>query len=357
MKSWLLFLVFFVGISIAIQPVSFAQYPAENDHFSKGLALDGSGDYVEVPDADLLNFGTETGFTVELWLNRRSSSEFDIIKKGNSWGVSVGSRSFDNTLYAGAIVVNFGNHSWAIITNSGPRRDEWYHLAITVDRSLNQTRIYGDRGDATLRHTYEDVPSNTHDMNALGVPLTIGGTPNSLSRWFNGDIDEVRIWNRVRSEDQILATKDAPLDPTYFATPDSGLVLYYRFDEKEDLGIGGQGADIRDLCPAGNHGVLRGDAAVPVEILDVPDAFALLQNYPNPFNPSTTIRFALPSPSFVTLTIYDLLGKEVETLVQQRHVAGQYEAQWNAEGLPSGMYFYRLEAGDYVATRPLILQK
>ena len=88
-----------------------------------------------------------------------------------------------------------------------------------------------------------------------------------------------------------------------------------------------------------------------------PSRCQLYQNYPNPFNPSTTIRFHLQKPVFVTLKVYDLMSKEIETLVEEPRGVGEYEVRWDTEGLPSGIYLYRLEAGDYVETRKLILQK
>jgi hypothetical protein len=72
--------------------------------------------------------------------------------------------------------------------------------------------------------------------------------------------------------------------------------------------------------------------------------FELGQNYPNPFNPTTTIEFSIPKAEFVTLKIYNILGEEVTTLVSERLTAGQYKYQWDASGLPSGVYFYKLEA-------------
>jgi hypothetical protein len=90
---------------------------------------------------------------------------------------------------------------------------------------------------------------------------------------------------------------------------------------------------------------------------EVPAAFRLEQNYPNPFNPSTTIRFELPHASHVSLTIYDLLGREVMTLVDEVKPAGAYNVQFNAANVSSGMYVYRLRAGDFVAARDLLLLK
>jgi hypothetical protein len=93
------------------------------------------------------------------------------------------------------------------------------------------------------------------------------------------------------------------------------------------------------------------------ERAEVPREYSLQQNYPNPFNPSTTIRFELPHASRVSLKVYNLLGQEVVTLVDDEMQAGVYEVQFNAASLSSGMYVYRLRAGEYVATKRMILMK
>ncbi len=91
--------------------------------------------------------------------------------------------------------------------------------------------------------------------------------------------------------------------------------------------------------------------------LGIPNKYYLAQNYPNPFNPLTTIRFGVPKTSFVTLKVYDILGREVETLVNEEKSAGSYEVKLNAAGLASGIYFCKMQAGDYSATKKLILIK
>ncbi len=88
---------------------------------------------------------------------------------------------------------------------------------------------------------------------------------------------------------------------------------------------------------------------------NLPTVFALNQNYPNPFNPTTTISFALPSRSFVSLKVFDILGREVSTIVSGELQAGSYTRQWNASTFASGVYFYRLQAGSFVQTRELVL--
>ena len=89
----------------------------------------------------------------------------------------------------------------------------------------------------------------------------------------------------------------------------------------------------------------------------LPAHFMLHPNYPNPFNPRTTIRYAVPAPQHVTLQVYDLLGRPVATLVDRWQVAGQYATPFDATGLSSGVYFYRLEAGNFVETRTMLLVK
>jgi len=85
--------------------------------------------------------------------------------------------------------------------------------------------------------------------------------------------------------------------------------------------------------------------------------YIIEQNYPNPFNPITTIKYQIPQMSLVILKIYDLLGNEIETLVEEEKPAGMYEVQFNATDLPSGVYFYKLQAGSFVETKKMILIK
>jgi len=88
-----------------------------------------------------------------------------------------------------------------------------------------------------------------------------------------------------------------------------------------------------------------------------PTNFVLEQNYPNPFNPTTIISFNLPSRSFVSLKVFDGLGREVATLITEELSAGNHTRIWDASGLSNGVYFYRLQAGTFFQTRKLILIK
>ncbi|MDO8548628.1 MAG: T9SS type A sorting domain-containing protein [Ignavibacteria bacterium] len=89
----------------------------------------------------------------------------------------------------------------------------------------------------------------------------------------------------------------------------------------------------------------------------IPSDYKLEQNYPNPFNSTTTIKFALPKESFTKLEIFNSLGEKVSTLVSETFQAGIYEYEWNAEGLPSGIFFYRLTAENYIQVKKLLFMK
>jgi hypothetical protein len=91
--------------------------------------------------------------------------------------------------------------------------------------------------------------------------------------------------------------------------------------------------------------------------IELPKTFTIEQNYPNPFNPGTTIKYSVPKLSFVTIKIYDVLGSEVAALVNEEKPIGRYEVTFDATQLPSGVYFYRLQAGSFVQTRKMILLK
>jgi hypothetical protein len=108
-----------------------------------------------------------------------------------------------------------------------------------------------------------------------------------------------------------------------------------------------------------NAGLFKATSLRPTGIMPASTAaleeFSLSQNYPNPFNPSTVISFTLPSRSFVTLTIYDVMGRAVAAVLSEELPPGTHACQWNASGFASGVYFYRLHSGTFTETKRLIL--
>jgi hypothetical protein len=87
----------------------------------------------------------------------------------------------------------------------------------------------------------------------------------------------------------------------------------------------------------------------------IPSQFELYQNYPNPFNPTTNIEYHISHFGFVSLTVYDVLGRRIATLVNEFQKPGDYKVQFNKTSLPSGVYFYRLESGSFSETKKMFL--
>ncbi|RKY93313.1 MAG: hypothetical protein DRQ13_09615 [Ignavibacteriae bacterium] len=98
---------------------------------------------------------------------------------------------------------------------------------------------------------------------------------------------------------------------------------------------------------------------IEVEVDFTPKEFALYQNYPNPFNPTTTIEYQIPEQSFVTLKVFDVLGNEITTLINEEKPAGKYNVELRIDNieLSSGIYFYQLKAGRFIQTKKMILLK
>ncbi|MBN2417311.1 T9SS type A sorting domain-containing protein, partial [bacterium] len=102
---------------------------------------------------------------------------------------------------------------------------------------------------------------------------------------------------------------------------------------------------------------VRGGTAVDDDIAGIPVTYSLSQNYPNPFNPTTQINFALPAEGMTTLKVFDVLGREVAELLHSRMAAGHHTVTFDASLLPSGMYIYKLETGDKVFAKKMMLLK
>ncbi len=121
------------------------------------------------------------------------------------------------------------------------------------------------------------------------------------------------------------------------------------------IGVSGSGFVFVGTFDSGVYRSIQTTTGVEEEEVGLPGLIALSQNYPNPFNPSTTIRFSIPKSAEVNLRIFNLLGEEVATLVSGHRDAGTHTVQWDATGQPSGVFFCRLRAGEFVETRKLVL--
>jgi len=130
------------------------------------------------------------------------------------------------------------------------------------------------------------------------------------------------------------------------SAPSQSILLDVSFTQEKAWAVGYYGT------------ILKLDTLTEVEeeyLSSVPLDYALSQNYPNPFNPSTKIKYSVPQLSNVIIKVFDILGNEIETLVNEEKGIGIYEITWISENLPSGIYFYQLRAGSFVATKKMIL--
>jgi hypothetical protein len=134
-------------------------------------------------------------------------------------------------------------------------------------------------------------------------------------------------------------------------------------DNLQNINLQGHAGALRDcmVCHStpptdpGPHGLMY--TGIHSLNSNIPENFRLYQNYPNPFNPTTKIKFDLSSNSYVSLKVYNIIGKEVATLIGEDLKAGTYEADWNAGDFTSGIYFARISAGNYIETRKMTLLK
>jgi len=147
-----------------------------------------------------------------------------------------------------------------------------------------------------------------------------------------------------------------------FFVKNIGLTYYYRY--WVIIGIGGPHSGYINLIGCKINNVIYGDTTTVITKIDntIPSSFSLSQNYPNPFNPTTTISYKVKSYQVIKLTVYNILGKEVAVLVNEKQAPGEYEVQFPNNSIisnqfPSGVYFCRLETGDFIKTIKMLLIK
>jgi hypothetical protein len=360
--------------------------PYTANSFGKALSLNGNEQFFEIPDAAFLNIDKTIDLTLEFWFRANSSDQFNLVNKWKrrytwtggyqGWFANL-NREPSYDLPFDHLTLGFPRPDWLYILNQFVKSNgsggwnstgvadfvatgTWHHFAIVFHSDSNND----NRGDITvyldgkkrLDSIYKD------DIAAPGVSLFIGGFPAAIdstldrSLYLNGSIDEVRIWSSARSGDEIRETMSDTLSKKYYQETIQTLKAYYRFETMENLSVNNDGLanDIRDLTVYQHHGNVLGGAqltegamavASDRNRLDVPENFELLCNYPNPFNASTTIRFHVSQSGFVSLKVYNLLGQNIKTLVNEFYHAGIYEVRWlPGADIPSGIYFCRFDA-------------
>lgn len=180
--------------------------------------------------------------------------------------------------------------------------------------------------------------------------------------WIQSSLNDQHVYSLAVSGDNVFAGTHSPPFSFYFS-PDNGVSWTGRSEGLINP------MNITALCVMNNyifagtdgHGVYKRPLSELTGITtisnEVPDKFILSQNYPNPFNPSTKIKFSIPNSQNTTLKIYDALGKELETLVNEHLSAGYYETDWDASNYPSGFYFYTLNSEKFSKTKKMFFLK
>jgi photosystem II stability/assembly factor-like uncharacterized protein len=177
-------------------------------------------------------------------------------------------------------------------------------------------------------------------------------------------------WTKLNNSFSNLTVNSFAISGSIFFAGSYGKGVYYTLNSGIDwqpVKAGSANLNGHCLATSGNNiciGTDGGAFVQPISVITavatgtnsyVPVKFALYQNYPNPFNPTTIISFSLPSKLFVSLKIFDAMGREVSTIVSKELSAGSHSRQWNAVTMSSGIYFYRLKAGFFTETKKLLL--
>ncbi len=256
------------------------------------------------------------------------------------------------------VLTTAGNgYSFGIGGETALETNTWYHIAMVIDGDASTATVYlnGEvEAEGASNENQLQVSPRILDSLVIGHfrGLAYDADWGAAKAYF----DEVRFWSKALTETEIKANMNNAI------TSGDGLVAVWNFDDADnfakdatgnghDLFSGGRvsSADLSDDAPT-----LTTDVA---EQPDIPTQFTLSQNYPNPFNPTTVISFNVAKKSNVSLNVYNTLGENVAQLVNENLSAGSYKTQFDASNLPSGIYFYKLTAGNFISVKKAMLVK
>ena len=359
MKIRLLLILMFFG--------TFTCLFAQVNHGSV-LKFDGVRDWVDIGDRESLNFNLDD-FTISTWFKTTTEGRQQIIvRKGldnrtaneSRWVLRINP---DDVISVSVDAINnFPGSTFTAVGEKNVADGAWHHVAAVFDRD-QAVSVYLD-GELEI---FDDGLISQFDSIRTKIPVDVyigrdnNGTPQNF---FEGFLDEMRIWRKTLTEAQIFATMNDTLNPAYYSTADSGLVAYWRFDE--DL----SGEILFDESVNNNNGLVIGPEFVPVSatnianeaLIGAPLKFELKQNFPNPFNPETKIEYELFTSGKVEIALYNALGQKVRTLVSDYQASGLHSVYWNGltdQGTKasSGTFFYVMKMNHQTLSRKLVMIK
>jgi hypothetical protein len=265
---------------------------------SSAYSFDGADDYIAYPT---LWSSSPTALTMAAWFNIMPSiAGGKILYHGDNGEFQL--EVSNDTVAAGAVHLGQSVSTGWHYTFGSIKPNNW-NFIVSVWIQNEALKLYMN---GVLVDSIEVIPGPLLDVGSTYLP-SIASYSQTGGAYLNGIIDDIRIYNVALTQDQI----------------DS---LFYEGT-----------TDIEDIN------------------LTIPEVFELYQNYPNPFNPTTNIEYSIPEASFVQLKAYDILGNEVATLVNEKQSAGTYRADFNGEGLSSGLYIAQLTAANYTQTIKMVL--
>ncbi len=343
-------------------------FSSVNAQIAHGTAISFDGDdWVDIGDRSALEFGIED-FTISTWFKTTVADRQQIIiRKGldnrtqndGRWILGIHTSNVlrvtidhvDNTI--GSTFSAFGSTN---VTDGN-----WHHVAAVLDRD-EALYLYLD-GNLELVDT-SLVSQSGAISNPASVDVYLGrGNSGNVANFFFGSLDEMRIWNKTRTQGEIVATMSDTIGPEYYASTDSGLIAYWRFDEGEG------GEIISDISTGDNNGLVIGPEFTTITVIEdipasaaPPSGYKLAQNYPNPFNPVTQIDYRLEERGLVNLIVYNVLGQRIKVLVDEELPAGAHSAFWNAtdqfnKKVSSGNYYYVMKVNNTIVSRKMVVLK
>lgn len=243
------------------------------------------------------------------------------------------------------------------------------------NRLGNTTSGFDSSTSIPIEYREQEVPPPPLGFEAIWAPVRSQqfgvGVRGLLDIQFNGwensgQKDTFRInFKQSDDPDQMISFKW--MTGSYLlAQCDSAVIVYYDLVENSKVRIDMSTRDTLDIPQAGTTGVsfIRifkyGAHCIDEAEHDkkrLPSAFSLQQNYPNPFNPETRIQYSVRSRRYVIMKIFDVIGREVATLVNEMKEPGEYAVEWDASDVTSGVYFYRLQVGRYVETKKMAVAR
>lgn len=298
--------------------------------------------YVSIPhQPSMVGFNN---ITIEAWVKPGGTTTANTV-------LNKGAASFDYQFGINATTANPFFRAQGIVALASTMTiapNVWTHIAVTYDGTT--ARFYKDGQLGFSLAQVMPLGSSANEMR-------IGRGNNDAG---SGNIEELRLWSVARTQGQIDTNKCRKYPGTFTGT--IGLKSVWHFDSSyvdsvsnyNGTPLGSVGFDTVSFPLPGASCILVG---IQQSVNEIPGTYSLEQNYPNPFNPATTIKFSIPKDNFVEIKLYDILGKEIQNILSEPLEAGKYSVNFNANALPTGVYFYKITAGDFSDTKKMILAK